>query len=116
MVRNSQAMCILRRPIHTANSLLEDDGFSIFKPGNFRLFPQGVEAIGPTEQDGGGAFWDTGVSGGRHEPRCGTVIKGIYNKQKTRPLYTFEFDLYVYLTVNKKLKYQTSNILRCFHG
>lgn len=49
MVRNSQAMCILRGPVHTANSLLEDDGFSIFKPGNFRLFSQGVEAIGPTE-------------------------------------------------------------------
>lgn len=110
MVRNSQAMCILRRPIHTANSLLEDDGFSIFKPGNFRLFPQGVEAIGPTEQDGGGAFWDTGVSGGRHKPRCGAVIKGIYNKQKTRPLYTCEFDLYVYLPVNKKLSKVLSKV------
>lgn len=116
MVRNSQAMCILRGSVHTANSLLEDDGFSIFKPGNFRLFPQGVEAIGPTEQDGGGAFWDTGVSGGRHKPRCGAVIKGIYNKQKTRPLYTCEFDLYVYLPVNKKSKDQTSIILQCFHG
>lgn len=103
-------MCILRRPIHTANSLLEDDGFSIFKPGNFRLFPQGVEAIGPTKQDGGGAFWDTGVSGGRHKPRCGAVIKGIYNKQKTRPLYTCEFDLYVYLPVNKKLSKVLSKV------
>lgn len=73
-------MCILRGLVYIAISLFEDDGFFIFKLGNFRFFFQGVEVIGFIEQDGGGVFWDIGVSGGRYKLRCGVVIKGIYNK------------------------------------
>lgn len=87
-------MCHWRGQVQTLSILLEDNGFPIFKPGNFGLFPQGVKAIGPTEQDGGGAFWDTGVSGGRHEPGRRTVMKGIYDTQETKSTTRYLWIMY----------------------
>lgn len=87
-------MCRWRGQVQTVSILLEDDGFPIFKPGNFGLFPQGVKAVGPTEQDGWGAFWDTCVSGGRHEPGCRAVMKGIYETWETNSTLSYLWIMY----------------------